>query len=200
MQPWIVVLAWCVNVLFLSLALALFEIFFEKENGWASAANPRGAGRKLFHGSLISDICEKPYLTAYHLFVFVLVLPLVLTGELWLVAAAGTGHSTLGSLFSSPASYLVMKIGGVAFVPILFFVAAWFSIFVVEDLLWFLLNWHYPRSMEDLLSGRIWWHTRWLSLGSIKLPRFYVTTSLVAVFFLAASLSPLWLPFAAKLR
>jgi len=185
MQPWIVVLAWCGNVLFLSLALALFEIFFEKENGWASAANPRGAGRKLFHGSLLSEICEKPHLTAYHLFVFALVLPSILTGELWLVEAAGTGH------------HLVMKIGGVAFVPILFLIAAWFCIFVVEDLLWFLLNWHYPHSVQDLLSGKIWWHTRWLTLGSIKLPRFYFTTALVAAVFLAASLSPQWLPAAA---
>jgi hypothetical protein len=43
------------------------------------------------------------------------------------------------------------------------------------------------------LSGNIWWHTRWLTLGSIKLPRFYVTTPVVAVAFLVASLAPPWL-------
>jgi hypothetical protein len=192
-----VVLAWCLNVVVLSLGLALFEIFIEKEKGWASGANPKVAGRKLFRGSVLSDICEKPYLTAYHLFVFGLIVPLILAGELGLVGAAAIEHPSLGIWFLSPANYLVMKIGGVAFVPILFFIAAWFCIFVVEDLLWFLLNWHYPCSMQDLLSGKIWWHTRWLTLGSIKLPRFYFTTALVAAAFLAASLSPLWLPAAA---
>jgi hypothetical protein len=86
-----------------------------------------------------------------------------------------------------------MRVGGVGLIPLLFLTAAWFSILVVEDALWFLLNWYYPKSMEDLLSGNIWWHTRWLTLGSIKLPRFYVTTPIVAVAFLVASLSPLWM-------
>jgi len=193
MQLWTVLLAWCLNVLLLSLALALSEIFLEKEKGWASGANPKVAGRKLFRGSVLSDLCEKPYLTAYHLFVFGMIVPLILAGELWLVGAAAIEHPSL-------ANHLVMKIGGVAFVPILFLIAAWFCIFVVEDLLWFLLNWHYPRSMRDLLSGKIWWHTRWLTLGAIKLPRFYLTTALIAAAFLAASLSPLWLAAAAIQR
>ncbi len=193
MQSWIVVLAWCLNVLLLSLALAIFEILLEKENGWASASNPKGAGRELFRGSIISEICEKPYLTAYHLFVFLLIIPLILGGELLLVEAVGIGHPVFSSLFASPAAYLVMQVGGVTFIPLLFLTAAWFCILVVEDLLWFLLNWHYPKSMEDLLAGKIWWHTRWLTLGSVKLPRFYFTISLVAVFFLTASLYPLWL-------
>jgi hypothetical protein len=200
MQPWIVVLAWCLNVLVLSLALAIFEILVEKANGWASGSNPKGAGRELFRDSLISEICEKPYLTAYHLFVFLLILPLILGGELLLVETLGIGHPVfLSSLFAGSA-HLAMQVGGVTFIPFLFLTAAWFLILVVEDLLWFLLNWHYPKSMEDLLAGNIWWHTRWLTLGSIKLPRFYVTISFVAVVFLTASLSPLWLTSAANLR
>ena len=200
MQSWIVVLAWCLNVLILSLALALFEILLEKESGWASACNPKGAGRKLFGGSIVSKICEKPYLTAYHLFVFLLILPLILGGEFLLVKAVGIGHPVLNSLFVRPADYLVMQISGVPFIPLLFLTAAWFCILVVEDLLWFLLNWHYPKSMEDLLAGRIWWHTRWLTLGSIKLPRFYITISLIAFVFLTASLSPLWLTATMNLK
>jgi hypothetical protein len=193
MQPWIVVLAWCLNVLVLSLALAIFEILFEKENGWASATNPKGAGRELFRGSIVAEICEKPYLTAYHLFVFSVIIPLILGGELLLVEALGIGHPVFSRLFVSPVAYLVMQVGGVKLIPLLFLTAAWFCILVVEDLLWFLLNWHYPKSMEDLFAGKIWWHTRWLTLGSIKLPRFYLTISAVAVFLLTASLSPLWL-------
>jgi len=200
MQLWTVVLAWCLNVLVLSLALAIFEIVVEKENGWASGTNPKRAGRRLFRGSFISEVCEKPYLTAYHLFVFLLLLPLVLVGELLLVQAIGAGHAVFGNLSVSPTNYLMMQVGGVTFIPFLFLTSAWFCILVVEDLLWFLLNWYYPKSMEDLLSGRIWWHTRWLTLGSIKIPRFYLTISLVAILFLAASLSPLWLTPAVSLR
>jgi hypothetical protein len=191
MQPWIVVLYWCINVLILSFALAIFEIVVEKENGWASGWNPRGAGRKLFSGSLVAEVCEKPYLTAYHLFVYVLIIPLILGGELLLMKSLGTGQPVFSRLTASPANHFVMNIGGVALIPILFLIAAWLSILVVEDLLWFLLNWYYPTSMSDLFSGKIWWHTRWLRLGPIKLPRFYVTTLIVAASLLGASFSPL---------
>jgi hypothetical protein len=193
MQVWTVVLAWLLNVLGLSLALAIFEILIERQNGWASAANPKGWGRKLFGGSILSRVCEKPYLTVYHLVVFAVVVPLILWGELLLVESFGIGHPVFGPLFVSSQANLVMRVEGVALIPLLFLTAAWFSILVVEDALWFLLNWYYPKSMEDLLAGNIWWHTHWLTLGPIKLPRFYVTTPLVAVAFLVASLAPLWL-------
>lgn len=186
-------MAWFLNVLGLSLVLAIFEILIERQNGWASAADPKGWGRKLFLGSVISRVCEKHYLTVYHVFVFALVIPMILWGELWLVASFGIGHPVFSRLVVAAQANLVMQVGGVALIPLLFLTAAWFSILVVEDALWFLLNWYYPKSMEDLLSGNIWWHTRWLTLGSIKLPRFYVTTPLVAAAFLVASLAPLWL-------
>jgi hypothetical protein len=190
MQQWIVVLAWCLNVLFLSLALAIFEILIERQNGWASAANPSGWGRKLFAESVIARICEKPYLTVYHLFVFVIVVPAILFGEFLLVKSLGIGRPVYSRLLDAPKWYAMMQMGGVTVTPILFLLAAWFSILVVEDLLWFVLNWYYPKSMQDLLSGNIWWHTQWVSMGRIKLPRFYVTTPLVAVALLALSLNP----------
>ena len=190
MQRWIIVLAWCINVLVLSLALAIFEILIERQNGWASAANPGGWGRKLFAESIISRICEKPYLTVYHLFVFVIVVPAILFGEFLFVESSGIGRPVYGRLLDAPKWYVVVQMGGVTITPILFLLAAWFSILVVEDLLWFVLNWYYPTSMQDLLSGNIWWHTQWVSMGRIKLPRFYVTTPLVAVALLALSLSP----------
>ena len=190
MQLWVVLFAWCINVFVLSLALAIFEILIEKENGWASAIGPRGVGRRLFGGSIIATICEKPYLTAYHLLVFVFILPLILSSELLLLKSMVAANPGFGSLFVSPAAYLVMKVGGVTLIPLLFLIAAWLSVLVVEDFLWFLLNWYYPRSLDDLLSGKIWWHTRWLTVGSIKLPRFYLTTALGAALLLAASFSP----------
>jgi hypothetical protein len=188
MQPWIVVLAWGVNVLVLSLALAIFEILIEKQNGWASASSPSGWGRKVFRDSIVSRICEKPYLTVYHLFVFVLVLPTILFGELLLAESQGIGHPVYSRLFAASGPYWVMRVGEVTLIPLLFLTAAWFLILAVEDILWFVFNWYYPKSMEDLLSGNIWWHTRWLTLGPIKLPRFYLTTPLLAVAFLTASL------------
>jgi hypothetical protein len=184
MQPWVVVLGWCVNVLVLSLILAVFEILIERENGWASAANPNGWGRRLFSGSIISRICEKHYLTVYHVVMFALVVPCILVGELLLLPSAAAGHH----LFPAPKSYLVMLIGPVRVMPILFLGAAWFLILAVEDVLWFVLNWYYPSSMDDLLSGKIWWHTRWVTVGPINLPRFYLTTPLMAFALLTASL------------
>src|SRR6266853_5679734 len=117
MQSWIVVLAWCLNVLILSLALALFEILLKKESGGASACNPKGAGRKLFGGSIVSKICEKPYLTAYHLFVFLLILPLILGGELLLVETLGIGHPAFFNSLFAGSAHLVMQVGGVTFIP-----------------------------------------------------------------------------------
>ena len=53
-------------------------------------------------------------------------------------------------------------------------VQRWLLLCVVEDFLWFALNWYYPGSLRELIAGRIWWHTRWWRIGSIKLPGFYV--------------------------
>jgi len=56
-----------------------------------------------------------------------------------------------------------------------------------EDFLWFALNWFYPGSLKDLLSGNVWWHSRWVSLGATKLPRFYLSLPLLSALFLFAS-------------
>lgn len=188
MQPWIAVLVWGLNVLALSLPLAIFEILLEKQNGWGSALNPNGWGRRLFAGTIVSDLCEKSHLTVYHLFVFVVVMPSILFGELWIVERFAIGHPAYSHALGSSGAYLVMQIGQVKLMPLFYLIAAWFSLLGVEDILWFALNWYHPTSWTDLLSGRIHWHTRWVSLGSIKLPRFYVTTQLAAAVLLTGSL------------
>jgi len=188
MQQWIVIFAWCGNVLVVSLALAIFEIVLERHNGWGSGLNPSGWGRKLFGESIISQICEKPYFTVYHLFTFLFIVPVLLVGELLLVNSLEIGHPVYSYLFLGSKPHFVMQVGEVRLIPLLFLTAGWLSILVVEDVLWFALNWHYPKSWAELLSGNIWWHTRWLNFGSIKLPRFYVTTQLLASAFLMASL------------
>jgi hypothetical protein len=76
--------------------------------------------------------------------------------------------------------------GSIWFVPLLSSIAAWLAICTVEDFLWFALNWYYPTSLHDLLSGKIWWHTRWVEIGRIKLPRCYVSALLLSCAFLAA--------------
>ena len=58
---------------------------------------------------------------------------------------------------------------------------------MTEDFLWFALNWYYPESLQDLLAGDIWWHTQWVQMGHIKLPRFYIFTPVLVCIFLTAS-------------
>ncbi len=174
------VLVWLASVAGISLAIALFEISIERNQGWCANFNPRGWGRKLFENSWLAGMAEKHYFTAYHFFMFLLVLPLMLVLEYFILRRAGAihpvgPHSWVGSFGGSPVA-----------LP-LFFLAVWTSILTVEDFLWFALNWYYPGSLRQLLAGKIWWHTRWLKIGAIQIPRFYVPTQIAAVAILAAS-------------
>jgi len=143
------------NVALLSLGLALVEIVMEKGRGWGSGLNQRTWGRKLWEGSLIARLCEKQYVTLYHVVMFAMVLPGIFIAEY--VAAARSG---------------VVQVDWVR--GVLFVAGSWLLLCVVEDFLWFALNWYYPGSLRELIAGRIWWHTRWWSIGSVKLPGFYV--------------------------
>jgi len=144
-------IAWFLaNVFALSFLLAVFEISLEKDNGWGTGLGPFW-GKKFFENGIVARVCEKHYLTRYHLVMFCFIVPLVLYGE-----------------------YRWLKIA-----PLLL-VAAWLEIGVVEDFLWFLLNWHFPGSFRKLLAGGIWWHTAYLRVGPVKLPRFYFLSSLWA--------------------
>jgi len=177
MQTWIAVLMWMADVVVISLGLAVFEILIEQQHGWGGRLNPSGWGRRLFAGTFIAEICEKSYLTVYHVFMFAFVVPGILYAQVWMFTYLGFSRPAYGYLSAASRSGLF-----------LFLVSVWFSILVVEDALWFALNWYYPKSWEDLLQGRIWWHTRWITIGNIKLPRFYLTTPVVAVAFLILSL------------
>ena len=179
MQVWIAVLIWIADVAVLSFCLAIFEILLEKQHGWAGTLNPSGWGKRIFAETFVAEICEKPYLTLYHPFMFAFVVPGILYGQLWI-----SKH-----LLSASRLSLLIKASDGTLSSFLFLASIWFSILVVEDALWFVLNWYYPESWSDLLRGQIWWHTRWVTIGSIKLPRFYLITPLVAVALLAISLS-----------
>jgi hypothetical protein len=184
MQEWQVVLWWFANVMLVGICLAIFEINLEKDKGWATGLNPRGWGRKLFENGAFARFCEKPYLTVYHLIMFGLIVPAILISECLIVRLLGIGYAVHGR--GAGAGWTI-QIGEVRVVPILFLCAAWIALISVEDFLWFALNWYYPRSMKDLLSGKIWWHTHWVKIGEIQLPRFYFFSALMAPILLVAS-------------
>ena len=164
---------WVADVTLLSVILALIEIVIEKDRGWASALNDRGWGKKLLAGTPLVRWIDKPFVTSYHLLVFGALLPIVL----WIQYRIG-----LLVAFSS-ASRTNHPIA-----DILFLFSAFLAICVLEDFLWFALNWYYPSSLTDLLAGDIWWHTDWIPLGpSVKLPRFYISVGGIAICLLATS-------------
>lgn len=178
---------WSLNVLLVSSAIALFEINLEKDHGWASGLAQSGLGRRLWKDSVLARMIEKPYVTVYHLVLFGVIVPLILIGQ----------YSIFRDLWITSRSEVIdggvltaWQVGSLHFTPLLSGIAAWFAITTVEDFLWFALNWHYPSSLADLLAGRIWWHTRWVTIGKIKLPRFYVGTVVLSGVFLCGSIHP----------
>jgi len=187
MKNWGLVVAWLANTLVLSLILAVFEIFLEKDKGWASGLNPSTWGRKLLKGSIIARLCEKPYITTYHIFVFLVVMPAIFLGEYLLLKKLGIGHPVSGNLLGASKPFLGMPLGELRFAPSLFLISVWLLLLGAEDFLWFALNWFYPGSLKDLLSGNVWWHSRWVSFGTTKLPRFYLSLPLLSALFLFAS-------------
>jgi|ERR1700730_3907795 hypothetical protein len=185
MQEWQVVLWWLAHVMFIGICLAIFEINLEKDKGWASGLDPRGWGRKLFVDGAFARFCEKPYLTVYHLVMFGVVVPAILITEYLTIRLLGIGHEVHGG---GVGTSWAIQIGEARVVPILFLTAVWIALISVEDFLWFALNWYYPRSLKDLLSGKIWWHTHWVKIAGIDLPRFYFFSALMAPALLVASI------------
>ena len=164
---------WVTDVTVLSALLALIEIVIEKDRGWASTLNERGWGRKLLAGTAVVRWIDKPYITSYHLLVFGALLPSVLWAQYRPGVLTGFGSASRG---------------GAPIADLLFLFSAFLTICVLEDFLWFALNWYYPSSLTDLLAGDIWWHTGWIPLGpSLKLPRFYLSVGGIALCLLATS-------------
>lgn len=164
---------WVTDVTLLSAVVALIEIVIEKDRGWASAFNERGWGKKLLAGTTVMRWIDKPYVTSYHLLMFGALVPMALGTQYRIGALAGFGSRGSGA----PGADL------------LFLFSAFLAICVVEDFLWFALNWYYPSSLSDLFAGEIWWHTEWVPVGrSVKLPRIYLSVGVLALCLLAASL------------
>lgn len=165
---------WAADVTILSVVLALIEIVIEKDQGWASSLNDSGWGKKLLAGTPAVRWIDKPYVTAYHLLVFGALLPLVL----WMQYRIGV----FGGMGSAPRAHHPIADG-------LFLFSAFLAVCVVEDFLWFALNWYYPSSLADLFAGEVWWHTGWVAVGrSVKLPRVYLSVGAIALGLLAVGL------------
>jgi hypothetical protein len=179
-----IVLKWLLNVLVTSVVLALFEILLEKNRGWGSGLNPNGWGRKLFEGSVIARVAEKPYLTVYHLFLFLVIVPAGFSVEYLMWKSFGIGHTFYSGVLDGSGKSLNLQAGNLRLVLMLYFISIWLALIAVEDFLWFVMNWYYRNSLQKLLAGEIWWHRRWIRLGPVKLPRFYLSSLLAAGVFL----------------
>ncbi len=171
---------WFLHLAVLSSILAVYEILMEKGNGWASALNPNTWGRKIGEGTYFAQLIEKPYLTVYHIVMFGAIIPALLACELFAFQSIAHPVVTRNVL-------AVWHVGSITFMPLLSAIATWHGLCVLEDFLWFVLNWHYPTSLSDLLSGKIWWHTKWANVGRIKFPRYYISSAAQAAVFLALS-------------
>jgi hypothetical protein len=181
--------SWSVDVVILSAVVALFEIGLERDEGWASGLSQNRLGRRLWQGSLFVHLLEKPYLTAYHFLMFGGVVPLILATQCALIRHVWVGRTFI---VRNSGILMVWQVGSAMFSPLFASVAAWLAICTIEDFLWFALNWYYPKSLQDLLSGNIWWHTQWVQLGQVKVPRFYIFTPALACVVLTVSACMTW--------
>jgi len=157
-------LIYILNILIIALPLAIFEIIVEKNGGWGSGW-PKDrwyarpfAPNSALTRSLVLVMGIEPPLN-YHMLMFAVVLPFALAAE-----------------------YL----SGVK--NILLLLSSFVCINVVEDFLWFLLNWHFD-SLGQLLrgpNGSIWWHKPWVKITSSHyLPTSYFIGLSLSLFLLA---------------
>jgi hypothetical protein len=152
------------NVLAIAFPLALFEIWLERfKSGWDGEFTSRFWGKKIRIGFL-NKVFEKAYITPYHFIMFGAIIPaLMVVQYAWLVHLAGRNS-------------LVMEFWDLKIVPLIFLPAVWLGNAVLEDFLWFALNWHFPDALRKLFRGEFKWHTKWVVVGKGMVPRFYLTT------------------------
>lgn len=148
------------NVIAVSLFGALFEICMEKDKGWGA-----GLDKSRWYGRIIGEknrvlkfLAENagvPYFFGYAIAMYFILVPGVLLFEYF---------------FLNQSIFL--------------FIAMYFSILALEDFTWFLLN-PYFHSLQELLkgpNGSIWWHRKWVRIGSKSyLPQSYFTSAVMVV-------------------
>lgn len=159
-------LIYSLNILFIALPLAIFEIIIEKSYGWGSSWTKDKWYAKPFHLNnlfvkSITKILNIESPLNYHVLVFWIILPIIFIFEFFLLAN-----------------------------NILLLLASYIAVMIFEDFFWFLLNWNFD-SLRQLLNGpkgSIWWHKRWVNIyKSYYLPASYFPMFLLSVILLIIS-------------
>lgn len=142
---------YAINVLVVAVPLAIFEIWLGRfKDGWGGEFRHPFWGYKITWRPLCL-VMQKTYVTPYHLLMFGLVIPAALGIECWVLR-----HQIVWPVF---------------------FLALWIGVAILEDFLWFALNWHYPGALRRLVREGLSWHTKWVQLSkNVKVPSFYVTS------------------------
>lgn len=158
------------NVFVIAIPFAIFEIWLERfKSGWG------GEFHNQYWGKTVRKNFGLQVYTRYHQIAFFRVLPSILLVEFlmfWIYAGSG---------------FWVFDIAGVKIVPIMFLLSVWIGVTLIEDFLWFALNWHHRGALKRLLSGDVSWHVGWVNLTkSIKLPRKYFEFMIVVFILLVA--------------
>ncbi len=140
-------------VLWIAVPISCFEIWF----------CPFGFGKfenfcfvKL-NVPILKSLVGPCMVTPYHLTLFLVIVPALCGTGTWIV-----GRHTIHGVLAKLA----------------FFGACQLGVMVGEDAGWFILNTVFslrlPNALPRLLHGQIQWFPRWISLGSFKLPDFYI--------------------------
>lgn len=149
-----------IDIVFLAIPIALFEITIEKDKGWgAGLPEDRWYGRVVGENNtvmrILASIIGVPYFFGYGILMYLILLPLFLFVEY---------------LFFVPNLILLLTI--------------YIGIVVTEDFSWFVLNWHFS-SLKELFKGphgSIWWHKRWIKLfNGYYLPRSYLAIIVASI-------------------
>ncbi len=156
-----------VNVVVIALPLAIFEIWLERfKTGWGGEFKSRFWGRKI-EIRWLNKIFGFLAISVYHLVMFGLVLPAIYLSEYLVLAHLAGSHSW------------VISFNGYTLVPLIYFVGLWIGVSVMEDFLYFLLNWHFPNALRRLFRGEATWLAYWDTESKIQIPNNYICGPLV---------------------
>ena len=169
------------NVLLFAIPLGLFEVYLERfKSGWDGEFFDPFWGKKI-NVAWMDKAFEKTYVTPYHIIMFGIVFPGIIALEyLGLHCVAGHGWWRL-------------DFWGISIIPLAFIPAVLVGNMVFEDFLWFVFNsycwWfkvRFPDALAKLFRGEFKWHTKWIDipLVGIKLPRFYIWATAIAIILL----------------
>ncbi len=156
-----------VDVTILSTVLAVFEISIERGRGWGSGWDKSKWYAKPFApGTKFANFLSRtngvaPYLN-YHVVFFGIIIPLIVVLEA-----------------------LILPVNA------FFYIAVYIGVATLEDLLWFVLDWH-GRNFGEMLQGPkgpVFWYKKWVRLGEDRyIPLSYISGALLALLFLAAGI------------